>query len=228
MAENVAGLTIGKAEGYFKEAFMGLQEAGDGYKVEVKLLQAAKLGIPQTRNRLIFIGVRKDLGLTPVWPKPVRYVVPLGKAVEGLPEPPREDYEILREGTRTRAAWENTDIVRDGGCFRYAYRRLYGFDARWAWFRLNPSLPCPTITAKVATLIRWDEPRSLSVDEGKRVQTFPDDFKLTGSFRQRWERIGRAVPPLMMGQIASAIAHGIFGHEEETLADRIIRETRES
>ena len=51
---------------------------------------------------------------------------------------------------------------------------------------------------------------SSSISELKRVGGFPDDFKLAGSFSQKWERIGRAVPPIMMASIAKTIHRDIL------------------
>jgi DNA (cytosine-5)-methyltransferase 1 len=50
----------------------------------------------------------------------------------------------------------------------------------------------------------------MTLQELRRIGGFPDDFKLTGEFAQRWERIGRAVPPLMMARIAQTIADKIL------------------
>ena len=47
--------------------------------------------------------------------------------------------------------------------------------------------------------------RWLNVREGKRLSTFPDDFILTGTSAQQWERIGRAVPPKASYEIAKCI-----------------------
>ena len=61
VAENVAGLVRGVARGYFKRILAALKEPG--YRVEARLLDAQWLGVPQARQRLIFVGVREDLGL---------------------------------------------------------------------------------------------------------------------------------------------------------------------
>jgi DNA (cytosine-5)-methyltransferase 1 len=71
VAENVSGLVKGKAKGYFKLILRALHD--QGYNVKAKLLDASWLGVPQSRVRLIFIGVRNDLGLDPVFPKPLPY-----------------------------------------------------------------------------------------------------------------------------------------------------------
>lgn len=70
-AENVVGLAIGSALGYFKEIFSALESTG--YIIEARILDAQWLGVPQARKRIFFQGVRKDLGKNPVWPKPFPY-----------------------------------------------------------------------------------------------------------------------------------------------------------
>jgi DNA (cytosine-5)-methyltransferase 1 len=210
VAENVPGLAVGDARGYLKEIHGQLIESG--YRVGAQIIEGVRLGVPQKRSRLIFIGVRNDLERDPVFPRPlVTPPVAIQTAIAGLPAPERKQYDILREGTRTRLAWDYTDLVRDGGCFRHAYVRLFNKDARYMWFKVNPSEPCPTVTAKIPTLFRWDEPRTLSIPEIKRICTFPDDYKLTGNFKQQWERLGRAVPPFLMRAVAGTIAKEIFG-----------------
>jgi DNA (cytosine-5)-methyltransferase 1 len=71
VAENVAGLTRGVAIGYFKEIMRAL--VGAGYAVRCKVLDAQWLGVPQSRSRAIFVGVRKDLGEAPEYPTPLPY-----------------------------------------------------------------------------------------------------------------------------------------------------------
>lgn len=74
VAENVSGLVKGRAVGYFKLIFAELERAG--YLVESRMRDAQWLGVPQTRQRIIFQGVRRDLadlGLRPCWPTPLPY-----------------------------------------------------------------------------------------------------------------------------------------------------------
>jgi len=68
VAENVSGLVKGVSKGYFKMIFRLLRD--QGYRVEARLLNAARLGVPQSRQRIIFVGVRDDLGVDPVHPTP--------------------------------------------------------------------------------------------------------------------------------------------------------------
>jgi len=71
VAENVSGLIKGTAKGYFLEILAALKASG--YRVTCRVLDAQWLGVPQQRQRTIFVGVREDLGLDPVHPKPLAY-----------------------------------------------------------------------------------------------------------------------------------------------------------
>ena len=61
-----------------------------------------------------------------------------------------------------------------------------------------------------ATVMHPTEKRRFSIAELKRICAFPDDFQLTGTYAQQWERLGRAVPPVMMKWIALAIRDEIL------------------
>jgi DNA (cytosine-5)-methyltransferase 1 len=54
------------------------------------------------------------------------------------------------------------------------------------------------------------EKRKFTIAELRRICGFPDDFILTGSFQQQWERLGRAVPPVMMSHVAAEIRDKIL------------------
>lgn len=71
IAENVSGLVKGTAKGFFLEITRSLKACG--YRVESQLLDAQWLGVPQARQRIIFMGVRNDLDRAPVFPKPLKY-----------------------------------------------------------------------------------------------------------------------------------------------------------
>ena len=76
--------------------------------------------------------------------------------------------------------------------------------------RASLAAPSPTITAEgrkahAASVAHPTECRKFSIAELRRICAFPDDFVLTGTYAEQWERLGRAVPPLMMAAIAETI-----------------------
>ena len=230
VAENVRGLVSGKAQGYYLQIHRALQAAG--YTVENRLIDAQQLGVPQSRIRLIIVGVRNDLaarGLRPSFPQPI-YArwndkgelmdtsrprpITIAQAFRGLPQPapdadPKE-CQWLKPGSKTRQAWEGTDPFIDSGMLRTYYLKRWGKNARYHWFRQRPDRPSVTVTATVPCLLHWAVPRSYTIPEIKRLQSFPDDFRLTGKYELQYERIGRGVPPLLMRHVASRVLSDIL------------------
>jgi DNA (cytosine-5)-methyltransferase 1 len=195
VAENVTGLVRGTAKGYFLEILARLKQAG--YDVKCKVLGAEWLGVPQARHRTIFVGIRKDLALAPPFPRPLPYQYTLRDALAGLPTGVTDPEVDIRRFAIGRE-WER---MRRPGTQSEKYFQL-----------VRPSLdePCPTITQTAgnvgaAGVCHPTEPRKFTIPELRRICGFPDDFVLTGSFSQQWERLGRAVPPPMMMHIAAAI-----------------------
>lgn len=101
VAENVSGLVKGTAKGWFKEFIRDMQKCG--YKVKAQLLNAKWLGVPQSRERVIFVGVRNDLGLAPVFPKPLPYQYTLADAFDGIINDEAEEKRLLQ--VADRYAW---------------------------------------------------------------------------------------------------------------------------
>ena len=204
IAENVSGLVKGTAIGYFKE-FLGAMKAC-GYRVRAQLLNAKWLGVPQSRERLIFCGVREDLGIDPVFPKPYSYLVTLGEAFDGLKQDEAERAELLQK-------YEGSAVGR-------ALRKIPKNPARpiqseryFNLVRTSLFTPCPTITqlgGVAAGACHPTEDRRFTIPELKRITSIPDDFILTGEYKQKWERLGRMVPPIMMKNIAETIEREIL------------------
>lgn len=182
IAENVAGLTRGVARGYFNRIRRDLITLG--YRVGARQLDAQWLGIPQTRLRLFFIGVREDLARDPVFPLPFpyRYMVS-----EVLPHIKHIERAVgFKNGIRFR--------VSKG-------RTLY-----------HSTVPIATILASQPLLVEAVnesssllECRKMTIAEAKLLSSFPEDFALGGTYAKQWEFLGRAVPPLMMRAVAATI-----------------------
>ena len=80
--------------------------------------------------------------------------------------------------------------------------------------KLHPYKPSPTLYKTIGTnlalVMHWREPRSITIEEAKRIQSFPDDFIFIGDFREQWARIGNSVPPKFMEAIAREIKRQVF------------------
>lgn len=140
------------------------------------------------------IGVRNDLGLEPVHPKPLNYWYSFNDAIRNLnlsiePETDATRYKIGKQ-------WHETKV---GG----------GHPERFSLKRPHPDKPVNTIgqnqNQSCGQVMHPLECRLLSISECKRLFAFPDDFALTGSYNKQWERLGRSVPPVMMSHIAKTI-----------------------
>jgi DNA (cytosine-5)-methyltransferase 1 len=203
IAENVSGLVKGTAKGYFKRILQALRDCG--YNVSCRVLDARWLGVPQMRKRTIFVGVRNDLGIEPTHPKPLPYSYTIGDAL--LIPPDDTTAKILGPDTETYKFWVHT---KAGDTLGNTCKRLTGRNSFLTHCKQSPHVAANTVTQGIQQLYHWTQPRTLTLGELRRISGFPDDFILTGTFPQQWERIGRAVPPVMMSKIAATVANEIL------------------
>lgn len=232
VAENVSGLVKGTAKGYFLMILKALKESG--YRVSAKVLDAQWLGVPQARQRLIFVGVRDDLGIDPAHPSPLPYRYTVRDALPWIVSVEEANghnssglyghrmIPIVSRSFPTVTAQRPVKVEAESDISRYAigneWDKLKPGGQSDRFFQLvKPGLdtPCPTITASggsgsIASVVHPTEKRKFSIAELRRICGFPDDFKLTGTYAQQWERLGRAVPPVMMSHISGAIRDRIL------------------
>lgn len=206
VAENVSGLVKGTAVGTFKEFLAAFRACG--YRVEVQVLKAMWLGVPQDRERVIFVGVREDLGRDPVFPQPLPHFYTFQDALGGQQELPGES-KPLYPGTKGRDLWEWT-VRHNKTQFSDAHKGIYGRQSSFNHSRVAWNRPSHTIVQGSQSAYHPSKPRTLTIPELKRVCGFPDDFVLKGTFSQQWERMGRAVPPVMMMHVATTIRREIL------------------
>jgi DNA (cytosine-5)-methyltransferase 1 len=227
VAENVSGLVKGTAKGFFIEIMRKLRK---GYRVEARLLDAQWLGVPQARQRIIIVGVREDLEIDPVFPKPLQHRYSVRDALPWLTRAVHDTHgtfkiagEITNRPAPTVVASgayhfdaygpePETDI--SGQAIGAEYDRLNPGQQSEKYFslvRADAEKPSPTITAAggqnagIATVVHPTEKRKFMISEVKRLCSFPDDFVLVGKFAQQWERLGNSVPPVMMRAVAETI-----------------------
>lgn len=215
VAENVSGLVKGTAKGYFKLILAEMKACG--YEVSARLLNAKYLGVPQARERLIFVGVRNDLvekyNVHPCHPKPKNYIYTIADAFENLKDDPKEVkeltevikkykvYQVMKKLPKNPPRPVKGSKVMNDSYFNLSRESMYQ--------------PCSTICqmngqAGAAGNIHPLYDRKFTIAELKRITSIPDDFILTGDFSQKWERLGRMVPPIMMREISANIAKEIL------------------
>lgn len=228
-AENVAGLVKGTAKGYFKLILRELKECG--YQVEAKVLDAKYLGVPQTRGRLIFVGVRNDLNMKPEFPKPLPYTYSIRDVCPWVTNELTPGQHLLRQDWFDMAVanghpecdeeeeWKDVDLSRSKADPNKPYSTFWiwrslkfgkNHPKRFNLIRSHAEKPADCLIASAGItgfggICHPSEPRKFTLPELRRISSFPDDFILTGTYKQRVERLGRAVPPVMSAAIARKV-----------------------
>ncbi|AWM42741.1 DNA (cytosine-5-)-methyltransferase [Bacillus velezensis] len=196
LAENVKGMIIGKAKGYVKLVIERAKEIG--YDVQVFLLNAATMGVPQRRERVFFIGRRKDLNLPPLHlsfnESPILY----GEFRSGRGSKLTETSKTYRRWVKRRPS-DNTigDITK----------RTEGKESNFNTVLVKNSLVPPTLASN-SVFIRYDEPYYISERDIILMQSFPLDYDFVGASTQYV--CGMSVPPIMMNRIAEQISNQWF------------------
>lgn len=208
IGENVSGLVRGTAKGYFKLILRTLRECG--YRVEAKLLDASWLGVPQTRHRLVFQGVRNDLDHLPIWPEPHSEFITASESVGAT-------LGTLYARDRVDNGTKQIDLDRLPAPTVLA-AGIAGVRDHQAGIKIKPN--DLTIDAETGTELTLGPTlflgravkglRKFNLREIRRFSAFPDDYVLTGSYLDRWCRMGNSVPPLMMKAIAEPIRDQIL------------------
>jgi DNA (cytosine-5)-methyltransferase 1 len=195
------------------------------YLVNYSVLTSSNFGVPQKRKRLFVIGIRPDIakkvGITDerdildIYPKGSSYEPTIKDAFEGLTINEKER-EMLLSNCRRSSSYE---LIKRLPKNPTKSMKISNIDPNWiSDFNLvRPSInkPCPTLTQMGQQMGRGgvlhpNEDRVFTVNEMIRLMGLPDDFKLTGNFNQKIERMGRMVPPLMTKALSEAIYEKIL------------------
>lgn len=201
VAENVRGLISGQAKGYVNEILKRLQATG--YVTQMFLLNAAFMGIPQRRERVVFASYRKDCEFpklklefneAPIYYKDI-------KAGTGRPL-----------ASNSKLLWYWRQRIRTDDCAGDITERIYGKAKSFNSVLFHDNKVPNTLTAN-GTLIRYSEPCQLSNTDMIRMSTFPADYDF---MKQNVQYVcGMSVPPVMMKKVAEQIASQWFLRGEE-------------
>jgi DNA (cytosine-5)-methyltransferase 1 len=223
IGENVEGLTMGEAKEYFHKIQNTFEDIG--YLIVANVLDSSYFGVPQSRKRCFFIGVREDVAekvginfmtMYQLYPDKNDFRTTLGEAINDVVNDDKEELDYLFDKISPEKAVGKTlmKMPKDPD------KVLTGMDYhdKGHHFNLKRSSlrkPCPTITAMgnlagVAGTCHPLEDRKFTIKELKRIMSLPEDFKLTGKHKQQSERIGRMVPPLMMKALAESVYNKVL------------------
>ncbi len=217
IGENVRGL-LSHEKGKTLQGMISILDE-IGYKVApVQVLKAINFRVPQKRERLILVGIRKDIDIDFEYPKPRRKICNLKDALKkgelyncDVPKSEGSMYPELKK--------EVLDLVPPKGYWRdlpldiqkeYMGKSFYlgggktGMARRIGWDEPSLTLTCSP-AQKQTERCHPDETRPFTVREYARIQTFPDDWKFAGSISQQYKQIGNAVPVNLAREIGYSI-----------------------
>ena len=205
LAENVSGIRSAGDGNHFKIILEDLADAG--YELVTNMYKFEEYGIPQTRHRIIIVGIRNDLSAQGIKfrvpsPDPYKnYDISARTALSNIPEDaPNNEVRKLQEKVKRRLSyikpgqniWQAENVppelmIKTRTKISQIYRKL------------DPDKPSYTVTAAGGGgtfMYHWsEEQRELTNRERARIQTFPDDFEFVGKYSSVRKQIGMAVPP---------------------------------
>ena len=206
VGENVKGL-LSHDKGKTLEGMISILDEIGYNVVPVQVLKAINYKVPQKRERLILVGIRKDIEVEYEYPTPYNVIYNLSDA---LKKGELYDTDVPRsEGAKYPEHKKKIlDLVPPKGYWRdlpadiqkkYMGKSFYlgggktGMARRIGWNEPSLTLTCSP-AQKQTERCHPDETRPFTVREYARIQTFPDDWNFAGSISQQYKQIGNAVP----------------------------------
>ena len=206
IGENVKGL-LSHENGKTIEGMISILDEIGYNVVPVQVLKAINYKVPQKRERVILVGIRKDINVIYEYPKPYSNIYNLSDALKkgelynsNVPKSegskyPEHKKEVLKLVPQ-KGYWRNLplDIQKEymGKSFFLGGGKT-GIARRIGWDEPSLTLTCSP-AQKQTERCHPDETRPFTVREYARIQTFPDDWKFMGSISQQYKQIGNAVP----------------------------------
>ena len=206
IGENVKGL-LSHDKGKTLEGMISILDEIGYNVVPVQVLKAINYKVPQKRERLILVGIRKDIEVGYEYPTPYNVIYNLSDA---LKKGELYDTDVSKSGGSKYPEHKKQilDLVPPKGYWRdlpldiqkeYMGKSFYlgggktGMARRIGWDEPSLTLTCSP-AQKQTERCHPDETRPFTVREYARIQTFPDDWNFAGSISQQYKQIGNAVP----------------------------------
>lgn len=193
IAENVKGILSANEKNAFPLIIKEFEDSG--YNVSYKLLNAVNFGVPQKRERVIIVGIRKDLGFT--------------FDFNGLPQ--EGDFPIIS----LSQVIENTVPEK----YFFSQKAVDGMMRKRETMNKGRAQditqPCNTVGAHLAkvslnstdpVLMVGERYRRFTPREVARIQSFPETFELVGTESAQYRALGNAIAPVMFWYVAQAVS----------------------
>jgi len=206
--ENVTGMV----KGCMKQAYLTIIKTlrDCGYRAKGAVLNAMYFNVPQSRERVIIIGVRNDLEIEPSHPKPQTRPITPRIAFDNCP-----DGEIkllpdwLRRATQYMQPGNYSEVPTKKAFLKVKGKSSGSINTKLlSWNRVS----CTLVKSEISDtgIIHPDKKRYLTIPEMKRLTSFPDDYSFIGDRKNIVSRIGNSVPPNLMRAIAEHIRKEIL------------------
>ena len=233
LAENVGGLQSANEGLAFKKIIEDLSNVGvdefGGYEIVPHLYKFEEYGVPQSRHRVIIVGIRRDLGLHYKVPAPItkekntyrssRWAFEVSCYNEGNVKEAEHNNEKTKHPLSTIKRLEAIPAGQNAwyeGIPEELRLNVKGAKLSNIYKRLDPNIPAYTVTGSGGGgthMYHYDEPRALTNRERARLQTFPDSYNFQGKKEEIRKQIGMAVPPFGARIIIEAILKTFAGIE---------------
>lgn len=190
IAENVKGILSANNKSAFPIIIKEFEESG--YNVSYELLNAADFGVPQNRERVFIVGIRKDIGNTFDFSvlQTANCLTPLSAVIENSVDEKYFFSQRAVDGMMRKRASMNKGRAQD------------------------ISRPCNTVGAHLAKVsLNSTDPvlqsgnrfRRFTPREVARIQSFPETFELVGTEAAQYRALGNAIAPVMFWHVADAL-----------------------
>lgn len=215
--ENVYGIVSSNNGEDWKLIVKSFEDVG--YKLFYRILDTADYGVPQHRERLIIVGIKSSSFL---FPRPTHGQDSIKKNVHYSAENAILDVKVqLDEKKRINGEYAYLlDDIPPGLNYSFYTAKMGNPKPVFAWrskfsdflYKADPERPVRTIKASGGQYtgpFHWEN-RKFSINELKRLQTFPDEYQITGTNRLVEKQIGNSVPPQFSRVLALSIRDQLF------------------
>jgi DNA (cytosine-5)-methyltransferase 1 len=202
IAENVKGMLLGSAKSYVRDIYREFDKAG--YIVQHWLLNASKMGVPQRRERVFFIALRKDLAKPLLQYKDLFTYAPELNLKFNDREIAFSEFDSGLNGRKlSEFVLKHYDLVKKGESVCNALRRQGHKETLFSYAKVDPRRSLKTITAAESGEFRHDGPYFLHDNDYILGGSFPMDYDFK-KFNKKY-LIGMSVPPVMTARIAQRV-----------------------